>query len=464
MLDKLKSLSAGRRPAHSLLFVTEVKTFRVDTDRKGVLLGDAICLEYGCKKAAGLAKTFSKIAEDGPPLGRKVWILFLRLQALSLSVPSLQVQGVDEATLAQALQFEAEGMTGLSSQEMRMAYRFLKAENEMSDYWLVQMEQLAWDDLLKAVKASRCRLAGVLHPGALPLAIQDTKAAEWLRIEAWSTLLLAIHRTEAHFNLTALGFDNPRWQAELEQWLQEQGELPISESLLNNRMEMLPDMQQHYSLNENRQMTQWLGLWAQCLVAQKAAEVALIEPESAINIDVLWMVGSGATALLLCGLHASWFVYQRAHFEAETARLTTIEQNVAQLRNQINETRDQKEKMEKSVQKLSAAPDLIPNTINLLRQRYALLLRALAEGRHPRLIVETLASEGDDVVIGGVALDQQLPNQLASYLSQVLAPLNWEVATPIKNNMALFEDVPGPWSFQLVLKDQGVPALSDDVK
>lgn len=453
-----------QRPAHTLLFVTEVKTFRVDTDRKGVLLGDALAIDVGCKSAAGLAKAFDKIAQAGAPLGGKVWVLFLRLTALHISVPTLQVKGVDEATLAQALQFEAEGMTGLSSMDMRIAYRFLKAEDEMSDYWLVQMEQLAWDDLIKAVKQHKCRLAGVLHPGALPMAIQDTQAAEWLRLEAWSTQLLALHRNEAHLNMLALTFDNPHWQAELEQWLQDQGAVSISESLLNNRLEMLPDLAQHFSLNETRHLTEWLSLWAQVLIKSRAAEAAVLKPQSNVNPDVVWMLSSGLSALLLCGIHAGWFMQQRVYFEAETARLSQVEKNIGELRKQIADNSEQKEKLEQKLNTIATNLDLIPDLIKTLQQRPALLLQALAIGRQQDLIIETLESQGNELVVGGIALQQQLPNQLAGFLNQHLQAMKWQVESPTKENMALFEDSPGPWSFKMKLIDIGISKVAEAAK
>ena len=244
-MDKLLKLPAlpklpqfDKRPAYTLLFITEAKTFRVDTDRKGVILSDVEELTYGCKSTAQLAKTFGKIADHSAPLGRKLWILFLRLPSLVLSLPSMQIQGVDEAMLTQALQFEAEGMTGVSSMDTRVAYRFIKAENEMSDFWLVQIEQLSWDDLQAAVKQRKTKLAGLLHPGGLPSCLHEPQLMEWLRMEAWSTQLLAIHKDESRLSMQAFSFESNFWQTELEQWLQEEGELPAADSLINNRVEV----------------------------------------------------------------------------------------------------------------------------------------------------------------------------------------------------------------------------------
>lgn len=449
------------RPAHTLLFITEVKTFRVDADRKGVLLNDVEIIEHGCKSPNNLAKAFNKITENTGPLGSKLWLLLLRLPAMHISVPTMQVKGVDPAVLTQALQFEAEGITGVSSMDTQVAFQFLKAENEMSDYWLVQIEQLAWDDLLKAVQQKKAKLAGLLHPGLLPAPISDAQARDWLRIEAWSTQLLALHYSDAQFGLMALSFDNPHLHAELDEWIHNIEQVEVTETLINNRVEMLPDTQHLYRLNETDQVTEWLGLWAQKLIGRRSAEVAILKPLSKVNVDLVWMLGSGLAALLLCAMHAGWFIHQRGYYENETKRLAELEKEINKLRKDINGSADQIDKLQTRLRKIASNAELVPNTIKTLQQRQALLLRVLADGRHEQLIIESLESELNEIVIKGVSLQHHLGNQLADYLTTNLQGLSWEVKTPEKKNMSLFDDGPGPWEFKVKLNDTGIPGFGD---
>lgn len=458
---RLKLPRFNPRPAHTLLFITEAKTFRVDADRDGILRGPVQVIEHGCKSTAQLGKAIGKIAEHAPRLGRKLWLLFIRLPAFSVSVPTAQIQGVDQATLAQALQFEAEGLTGVSSLESRVAFRLLKAENDLSDYWLVQIEQWAWDDLLLAVKQHNCKLAGLLHPGALPLAMQNPDAEDWLRLEAWSSQLIALRRDDEGLAAQAFSFDNPHWQAELEQWLHEQGRVEPSETLLNNRVEFLPPTQQQFVLNEIGQLEQWLALWAQALIGARSADVALLKPVANINPELVWMAGSGLSALLLCAMHAGWFVHQRGYFERETQRLTQVEKTMSELRAQIGANSEQRDKLSHKLRRMEADADLIPNTVKLLRQRPALLLQALAEGRDEQLIIETLDSQANDVVIGGITLRQHVSNQLAAYLQDRLSASHWRAGAAAKENLALFDGEPGPWSFKLVMTDQGIAGFGE---
>ncbi|MGR8941736.1 MAG: PilN domain-containing protein [Gammaproteobacteria bacterium] len=456
----MKISARNKRPPHTLLFVTEEKTFRADADRRGILLGEVETIEHGSKTTAHLARAFARIADGTGPLGRTLWILFMRLPALLVSVPTMQVRDVEPALLTQALQFEAEGMTGMSALESMVAFSFLQADNDMSDYWLAQIEQLAWDDLHKAVRQRKCRLGGVLNPGALPLALSDPGADEWLRLEAWASQLIAVHRSEARAGLQVFGFDSPHWRAELEQWLRDQEAVKVSETLLNSRIEMLPPTDRLLSLHNESDMTAWFGLWAQCLIRERGEGAAVLRPAGQVNMDAVWMGGSAIAALLLCGLHAGWFVYQQGYFENETKRLTQVEKDMVALRKQITEIGEQKDKLGTRLSKSSAEADSIPGTIRKLQERPALLLQALADNRDERLIVETLNSQGDQVEIGGVTLQPHIGNQLAGALGESLRDLNWKVDLPAKQNMELFDGEPGPWSFTLKLADQGIPGFA----
>jgi len=464
MLTKLKLPKLLKRPAHTLLFITEVKTFRIDTDSKGILLSEVEVIGHGCRAIGQLPKAFAKIAEQSPaPLGKKVWLLVLRLPALLVSLPTLQIKGVDEATLMQALQFEAEGMTGQSSQEMRAAHYFLKTENDMSDYWLVQIEQLLWEDLLKAVKKSKTQLAGLLHPGLLPRFLGHQAADEWLRMEAWSMQLLAICRTDAHTDVLAVSFEQPQWRAELEHWLLAHEAQVDTETLLNNRLEVLPATAGGYRLNNPDDIAYWLGQWAAVLTAKDPSkEAALLTASSTINPDLLWMGGSGLVVLGLCLAHAGWFIQQRSHYEAETQRLTRVEKTINDLNKKISDAETQKHSLEDKLDKLAGDAASIPALIKNLRQRPALLLRALADGRDPQLIIETFASNGQQVVIEGVALQPQLASQLVNYLALNLRGLNWQLEPPTVKDMDLLGMDPGPWAVTLKLTDTGAPSLRPD--
>ncbi len=448
-----------KRPAYTLLFITEVKTFRIDADRKGVLISELETIEQGCEDPTRLAKTILKISEQSPPFGAKTWLLFLRLPAHLLSLPTMQVQGVDDEMLLQALEFELEGITGQSSMDSRTAFQLLRNEDDMSEYWLTQIDQLSLDDTVKALKKCKSKLAGLLYPGGLPMPLNAPEDFDWLRLEAWPNQLYALSQKEDDLTMQAFSFDNHHWQNELEQWLMDFPDSTLSEALFNNKLEVLPETRNQYHLNRDHDLILWLGLWSQCLITDKNPSVPIIKPAGSYNPDMMWMAGTGVGALALCLLHAGWFISQSNHYQFEVDRLTKIDQSMKGIRKQITDSRGQKDSLQKKLDKLQNDAERIPETIVNLQQRPAKLLKALALGRDPNLIIETIENSKNNLVINGVTLEPLLANQLAVYLQNNLPNLNWHVQAPVKKDMKLF-DGGGPWSFEITLIDEGIPGFS----
>ncbi len=455
---KLPALS--KRPALTLLFITEVKTFRVDVDKAGVLFGNAGVIAAECPNTARLGDCVSTVAANSGPLGRKVWLLYVRLPITLLSLPSMQVEGVDEATLVQALQFELEGLTGQSSVDMQLAYQLLSNQDEMSSYWVSQMSQLHLEDVHKVVKKAGSTLAGLLHPAALPLSLENPERRDWLRMECWPTQLAAIRNHPEHgFSLRLFAFDSRHWRTELERWLSEQGEVEHSETLLNNKIELLPDSAFLLHLNNVEPVADWLLLWAIALTRKDRPAAPVLRYQSKINKDLLLMASGGSLALLLCAGHLSWHLHQANQFTAEFSALQQVETSMTALRKTLTDNQNKRDKLKTKIDKLKADSEILPGLIKSLQQRPAKLLEALAKGRPENLLVESIAVDKDEVKISGVSLDAVSANELANYLEKQLLTLGWSVIAPAKKNMELFVDG-GPWEFEIKLIDLGADGFS----
>lgn len=458
--SSIKLPAFSNRPAHTLLFITEVKTFRVDVDKAGVLLGHAEMIAALCPSSAKLGECVGTIAANSGPFGRKVWLLYVRLPITLLSIPSMQVEGVDEATLIQALQFELEGMTGQSSLDMQLAYQLLSNKDEMSSYWVSQINQLHFEDVQKAVKKAGSSLAGLLHPGALPLSLENPERQDWLRMECWPTQLAALRQHPEHgFSLRLFAFDSRRWQAELEQWLAEQGQVEHSETLLNNKIELLPDTAFYLHLNEVDPVTDWLLVWAQALVKKDLPAVPLLRYQSKINKDLLLMASGGLVALVICSSHAGWHVYQANDYRAKFTALQQVETSMTALRKTLTENQDKRDKLKAKIDKFKGDSDTLPKLIEGLQQRPAKLLETLAKGRPDNLLVESITVDKDEVKVSGISLDAISANELSNYLGKQLSALGWSVIAPTKKNLELFVDG-GPWEFELKLLDLGVDGFN----
>lgn len=455
---KLPALS--NRPAHTLLFITEVKTFRVDADKAGVLLGNAEMITATCPSPAKLAECVSTIAANSRPFGRKVWLLYVRLPITLLSLPSMQVEGVDEATLMQALLFELEGLTGQSSLDMQLAYRLLSNKDEMSSYWVSQINRLHFEDVQQAVKKAGSTLAGLLHPAGLPLSLENPDRQDWLRMECWPNQLAALRNHPEHgFNIRLFSFDSRQWQTELERWLTEQDGSEHSETLLNNKIELLPDTVFNLHLNNAEHVADWLLAWASVLVKKDLPAVPLLRCQPKINKDLLLMATGGSVALLICAGHLSWHLFQANHFAAEFTALQKVETSITALRKTLTDSQDKRDKLKAKIDKLKGDSETLPRLIEGLQHRPAKLLEALAQGRPENLLMESIAVDKDEVKISGISLDTTSANELSNYLEKQLSTLGWSIVAPTKKNMELFVDG-GPWEFEIKLLDLGVDGFN----
>ncbi len=455
---KLPGLS--KRPTHTLLFITESKTFRVDVNKAGVQLGSAETIAVACPSTAKLAECVSTIAADSRPLGRKVWLLYTDLPIALLSIPSMQVEGVDEATLMQALQFELEGLTGQSSQDMQLAYQLLSNKDEMSSYWVSQINQLHFEDVQKAVKKAGSTLAGLLHPAALPLSLENPERQDWLRLECWPDQLAALRRhPEQGFNIRLFSLDSRHWKTELERWLTEQGEVSHSETLFNKTIELLPETAFYLHLNDVDPIAGWMQMWAGLLVKKDLPAVPVLRYQSKLNKDLLLMASGGSVALLICAGHLSWHLYQANHFTFEFEALQKVETTMTTLRKTITDAQAKREKLKTKIDKLKVDSETLPKLIKGIQHRPAQLLEALARGRPENLLVESIAVDKDEVKISGISLDATSANELSTYLEKQLSTLGWSVIAPTKKNLELF-DGGGPWDFEIKLLDLGADGFN----
>ena len=456
----MKLPSFTKRPAHTLLFITEVKTFRVDVDKAGVMTGNVDMIAVNCASPAKLAECISTIAANSAPLGRKLWLLYIGLPVTLLSIPSMQVEGVDEATLIQALQFELEGLSGQPSQDMQLAYQLLSNKDEMSSYWVSQINQLYFEDVSKAVKKAGSHLSGLMHPGGLPLSLQNPDEADWLRMECWPHQLAALRNTpEEGFTLQVFSFDNRNWHTQLEKWLAQQGAVKHTETLLNNKIELLPDTAFRLHLNDAEPVAGWLRVWASALVKKDPLAVPVLRYQSKLNKDLLLMASGGSVAVLICVGHLLWHLYQANYYTFEFEELQKVETAMTAQRKTLAADQDKRGKLEAKIVKLKKDSETLPRLIKGLQDRPARLLEALANGRTENLLVESIATDKDEIKISGVSLDSTSANELANYLETQLAELGWSFAAPTKKNLELLTGG-GPWEFEIKLLDLGVEGFN----
>ena len=446
-----------KRPPHTLLYITEAKTFRIDTDRKGVIKGDLKIFDIACEKPGKLPAALEQIIEDSAPLGRKVWVLYARLDTYELSLPSVQVEGVDTDILEQALQFEYEALTGNSTGKSQLAYQFLGSEDDMSHFWINLLAGETLADVMTILKRAGCSLGGLAHPGGLPLLLSGGNIANWLRVECWPATVFALAKTpERGFTLQILHKEqNTHWQEEINQWILEAGAVDKSEAIMNNQLEYIPATDENYRLTLDSALIFWMGQWAQHLIEQEGAGIPLLNKKAGLDKELVLMVGSGAGALFLCVSHFTWMLYQTNQYEYEYEQLTQAEKDLKQFRDGMTKNRDELTKLQQDIATLGGNADVIPKALAAFKKRPAELLRNLAENSPADIVIEDIKLIDRRMAVTGVSMISGLSNQLASAIDQPLAQIGWKVNSPTKKDLSLFASG-GPWAFEILIDDGGL--------
>ena len=445
-----------KRPTNTLLLMTEAKAFRLDFDRSGRLVGNAEMIAVTCASSDKLPECVTAIALRSKPFGHKVWLLYSGLFMTLLSMPSVQVEGIDEALLGQLLQYELEGLTGQSTMDMQLAYHLLSNRDEMCNYWVSQIKRLTLTELTKAVKKGGGRLRGLMHPAGLPVFVQDPTQEDWLRMECWSQLCVGLRKTsDSALEMQVFALSDRQWRGQLEKWFALQGLVEHSETLLNNTYELLPET--HYSrhLSTVDAVSPWLLLWAGLLVKRDLPAVPLLRHQSKLNADLILMASGGVTALIVCLGHFGYFQYQTVEFDTKFKDLQRIETVLNGMKKTLATDQENSARLKITIDKLKSDSEVLPRLIQGLQDRPVKLLEAIAKGRPKNLLVERIETSKDEIKITGISLDSTSPNELGTYLEQHLALLGWSFVAPTKKNMELMPGG-GPWEYEIKLRDLGV--------
>ena len=449
--------SFSKRPAHTLLYITEVKTFRIDIDRKGLMVSDVQTIEAKCESAHTLPSAIDNIISQSPALGKTVWILYTSLNTYHLTLPAVQVAGVDESILQQALQFEYEALTGNNLTNSQLAYQFLGTADEISSYWINSIASETLDELIKKLKKASSKLGGLTHPGGFPYLLSGTDDASWLRVECWPNAVFALAKNpEQGFSLQIFptGEDSD-WKEQIDHWMIETGSVDKSEAIMNNQLEYIPAADENYHLTIESALIFWMGQWAQYLATEETINIPLLNKKTNINMELVYMIGGGVAALLLCGSHALWMVYQTNEAVYQFEQLSKAEKDLKSYRDGLNKNRDKLTELQKQVKKIGSNIDVIPNALKGLQQRPAELLKHLAAGSPDDLVVEEITIDGQHIIVSGVSLQATQGNILAGNIEAPLAKVGWKVNPPTKKEMNVFNNG-GPWSFEMVIEDLGL--------
>jgi hypothetical protein len=453
-------LNFFKRPAHTLLYLTGDKIYRLDGNRKGQITSQLETADCFCETSSRLPQAIeTAISQTGWTLGAKVWILYSRLASYELSIPAEQIAGLDNQFVKQAVQLEYETISGETLANSQLGYQFLNTRDEMSHFWLNFIATETLEHLVASLKKSRSTLAGLAHAGGLPRLLASDKVTAWLKIEYWPNCIYAFTKTpERGLQLQIYHPEqNSHWQEELNHWLIEAEGVEQSEVLTSKmEMELISGIDNSYCLTPESSLQAWLELWLQHFVVAHSAEIPVLQQAVNVNTELMYSIASGVAALLLCGIHSGWMLYQASHFQYEFEQLNKAKQELDTYHKTVTENQGRTDKLEKELASLTNNLKSLPKAMTALKQRPAKLLEVLSAHSTESLVISDIKQVDHHLVISGAVLKQEASNQFASMIEPSLAKLGWKVNAPTKQNLKVSGEDKELWLFELVIEDLGL--------
>jgi hypothetical protein len=393
-----------------------------------------------------------------------VWVLSDRLTAYTLSMTVGQTAGLNPDLLEQALLYELEGVTGVSTVHKSLAFHSLGEEDGLSHYWVCAAPNDLFERLRLALKKRGGKLAGLGHPCGMAASLRG-QTGPWLRFEYWRDIVLGLYvdaKGRKHMQAFATSLSPSKRRIAVDRW---QAGLSLStmtpETLAMGAFEDLIETDfEHFMLNDAEVLHRWLALSAVVLATNEDPPVPLILPGPRPELEYLIIGGVAMGVLLLCLSHFAWNRWQQTQMEAEITTLNNLEANIKSSGDAIKKKQTERTKLNEEVQTSSAlSPAMVGQIFDVLRQRQEGILKVLAENRSDHLVIEEIGHANDQVTVKGVVLKADEANRLRSSLEVGLRSLAWQVKAPVKTDLNYFADG-GPWQFEIKLKDLGLQGFT----
>lgn len=426
---------------NTIVLITASRFWRADVATPG---GEVQGLWSSSRRASGpLGEAVRNALALGGTSGRSVLVLSTDLWMQSLTLHPGQVAGLSEAEIARALAFEVEPFSGIPTVDSVVGSADSGMRDGTAGFWVTQLRHSDRDAIQQAAKDSGCKLAGIGHPGGVPMPLGTRKTNEaWRRVEVWDGCLLMVACEDGRQVQSRVisAFPDARQ-------MPSHGSFETLHALATPPRPMQDDSiaWQQIELADERSLRAWLGAWALSL-QRSAAHLPLIAPVAAPPSSSRHIIMAG----VLMGLVVMACITQMVWYGSTRRSLSNARDEHARTRQLIEGTNKQNAALQKELEEAHKQEQL-RGRVEMQRRALPLLLSELAARRTQDIVVRSIKPEQSTMIVGGLALDAASVDELGIILTQFLRPVGL-VAQPLekKARRALAND--GPWDFTLSIK------------
>jgi len=465
----MSEATSGRRPALTIVLVGSDRLARADFSSGSAPM--AVAERPRAASAAGseaweLPTLVETALALGGRCGKRVFVLAEDAWTQTLPLATAAAAGLDPAQLGRALAFEVEPLSGIPAGESALGFVDVgggRGAQGRRVFWISEVPASSRDGVNAVVRAAGGKLDGIAHPGGVPrpLGAAAAPSGAWRRFEIWRQATVCLGgATPAGASRVEVINANPEqasWRPSLSRWIEtEDDPAAAGEWLDRNGRAALPIAAawRPHSLASNDTLESWLRAWAAEIGASRRAVPTVVPATTQVPRRrlVATAIGLGVVVVAACVAHG---LAQRSienagrdqleELKAPAARFAESEKKAKQLDGELA-------KLAADNRRAEALAEGGTLRIAIERRRIAALLQAAADSRPDDLVVERIEEAGPgDLAITGVTLRSGLADELATFLSERLAPLGLVVEPAEKKSRLLLDDG-GPWDFSIAIR------------
>lgn len=368
------------------------------------------------------------------------------------------IYGLEGEELEQMLRFETESLSDLDPVSSRLGFVELSSvPPDTRRFWGAAVPSEVLSGVAKAVRVRGGRLELLANP--IGLSSPDRSGVPWVEFTPELAGAFAAPAESGGFPrayVTQRSSTSDRWFEALGTLFG--GDLPDMgwQTSPEDRPALYEGSLE--SLSDERVLERWVqGLVTRCSNPSGFPNVPA--PQIPTSDKTVFRIGAAAALLmaLACG-GSAWTMHSRASgMNAEMARLAEPAAEKKQLDTEIKDLKKDLEELRVQAAEATAKRDNLRLLIDN-GDRFAVLLRSLAEQADSNLVVDKIVPEFEGITLSGRAIRSDAVTQMVGRLEQAVAPVGWSVQPPSVTG-ANQTTAGGPWTFEIRLVDQQPKAV-----
>jgi hypothetical protein len=435
------------RPSLTLLLLTPNRVFRADFTRPGP---PAQVVNFERAPGPELLPAVEAAVYAGAKVGKVVYVLATDFWVQALAMPVSRTAGLPEAELAQALNYEAEVLSGLPAFEAAVALSPLPDAVGERRFLLIQVRAADRDAISRLLHAHGSKLGGMLHPAGLPRGLGPGEALQ-PRLELWADAAVAVQPAKDGLDVAVSNADpqTGRWQTELAEW-----------SL--GRIWVGPDVRTPAASDlvrlDGERLSQWFAGWSIEVSARRPRVPVARALPIPLPPRTKALLAVGIAALVGIGVFLHWTNHSRTLADVR-GRGDAAVMKTKQLTDLQAKAKQADERNKKLTEEV-ARDERLTKDIENLQGRCASLLEVLSK-KPPDAMIHRIETENGEPKLVGLARRPEIVDEYFSELTPTAARLGWIVRPPHKTAMKVQADG-GPWAFEIIFSPTVAPAAPPD--